>query len=368
MPFSVQTAGATLSKYTLFTPGPVDIPEDILQETARKSVYHREAQFAELFRTTSEGLKHILGTSGRLFLFASSGTGAMEAACSNILSSTDEPVVAVCGKFGERWLELCQSYRIKPVIVKEEYGCSIKPEAIEAVLKQKTKPPVVFTTLTETSTGALNDIRAFGEITKKYGAFLVVDGVAGIAADPCPQDEWHVDILIGASQKALMSPPGISFIAVNERAFERTQKSDLPTYYFNLAICEKFRIKNQTPWTPAINVLYGLSKGISTIVQVGLEETYARHRGVAGYVRERVRQMGFETLPRRASNALTVVKMPEHLTSTDIIGELKENHGILFANGQGELRGKILRIGHMGDYTKEKMRPALDALEHIVKR
>ncbi len=331
-------------------------------------MYHREAQFAELFRIISEGLKHILGSSGRIFLFSSSGTGAMEAACSNILSRSDEPVVAICGKFGQRWLELCQAYRITPTVVQEEYGCSIKPEKIETVLKQKAKPTVVFTTLTETSTGALNDIRAFGEVVKKYGAFLVVDGVAGIAADRCPQDAWHIDILVGASQKALMSPPGVSFIAINERAFEKTQKSDLPTYYFNLAICEKFRTKHQTPWTPAINVLYGLNKGITTILQTGLEQNYARHEDVAAYVRERVTNMGLETLARRPSNALTVVKMPRHLTSTDIIKELKEKHGVLFADGQGELSGKIIRIGHMGDYTKEKMRPALDALEHIIKR
>lgn len=357
-----------MSKYTLFTPGPVDIPEDILHETAQKAVYHREVQFAELFRTTSEGLKQILGTSGRLFLFASSGTGAMEAACSNILSSSDEPVVAICGKFGQRWHELCKAYKITPVVVQEEYGCCIKPETIEAILKQKTKPTVVFTTLTETSTGALNDIRAFGEITEKYGAFLVVDGVAGIAADRCPQDEWHVDILVGASQKALMSPPGISFIAVSERAFEKTKKSNLPAYYFNLAIYEKFRSKQQTPWTPAINVLYGLNKGISKILKMGLDQNYAHHRDVADYVRERIKNMGLETLARRPSNALTVVKMPDKLTSTDIISELKEKHGILFADGQADLRGKIIRIGHMGDYTKEKMRPALDALEHIIKR
>ncbi len=355
-----------MAKYTLFTPGPVDIPDDVLHETAQKAVYHREASFARLFEETSEGLRKILDTNGRIFFFASSGTGAMEAACSNILSRTDEPIVAICGKFGQRWLELCQAYSIKPIVVLEEYGNSIKPEKIEAVLKQARKPTVLFTTLTETSTGALNDIQTFGELAQKYDAFLIVDGVAGIGADYCPQDEWHVDMLIGASQKALMAPPGISFLAISERAFEKTKRSDLPRYYFSLPVYEKFRLKHQTPWTPAIQTFYGLNKGIKKILEIGVEKILDHHTKVAQYVRERITKMSLEILASVPSNALTVVRMPHNIASTDIIRELKETYGILFADGQVELKGKIIRIGHMGDYTIEKMATALDALEQVL--
>ncbi len=355
-----------MSNYTLFTPGPVDIPDDILRETAKPIIYHREEKFARLFEETAEGLRKILYTKGRIFFFASSGTGAMEAACSNILSSNDEPIVAICGKFGQRWLELCEAYNVKPTVIKEDYGKSIRPEKIEELLKKQKKPVVLFTTLTETSTGALSEIQTVGKIAKKYDVYLVVDGVAGIGADFCPQDDWHVDISIGASQKALMSPPGVSFISLSERAFEKTKKSDLPKYYFNLAIYEKFRIKNQTPWTPAINTFYGLRKGIDAIARLGIEKNFEHHAEMAHYVRERIRKMDLHTLADEPSNALTVVKMPQNISSTEVIKEIKEKHGVLFADGQSELKGKIIRIGHMGNYDVAKLGRALDALESVL--
>ncbi len=353
-----------MSNYTLFTPGPVDVPDEILQETSRPLLYHREEKFSALAEQTCKNLKKLLATTGRVFFFASSGTGAMEAACCNILSSGDKPVVAICGKFGQRWLELCEAYDIEPVVIKEDYGRSIHPEHIEKIL-QKKKQAVLFTTLAETSTGALNDIKSFGEISKKYGAYLVVDGVAGIGADYCLQDVWNIDILVGASQKALMSPPGVSFISVNERAMKKIENSDLPKYYFSLAIYEKFRKKHQTPWTPAITILYGLKKGTDMILTRGMEKNFEHHRKIAYYAREEVKKMGLEILAEYPSNALTVVKMPTHVSSTELIQEIKTKHGILFADGQAELKGKVIRIGHMGNYTIDKLGGALDALKDV---
>jgi aspartate aminotransferase-like enzyme len=181
----------------------------------------------------------------------------------------------------------------------------------------------------------------------------------------CPQDDWHIDILVGASQKALMSPPGVSFISVNDRAFEKMKESDLPSYYFNLKIYEKFRVKNQTPWTPAINVLYGLKSSLDSILKRGVEETFEHHKNLAEYIRERVRNMGLELLPEHPSNALTVMKVSKN-NSTMLINELKEKHGILFADGQADLKGKIIRIGHMGNYDISKMTGVLDALETLL--
>jgi aspartate aminotransferase-like enzyme len=356
-----------LNNYTLFTPGPIDIPEDVLQAGAKPLVYHREEKFQQLLSNIADKLKKIIYSNGKVFFFTSSGTGAMEAACCNILSSKDKPIVAVCGKFGERWLELCEMYKIEPIVVKEEYGKSIEPEKIEKILKKINKPTVLFTTLTETSTGALDDIKSFGEISRKYDSFLVVDGVAGIGADFCPQDNWHVDILIGASQKALMAPPGISFMSISDRAFEKTKKSDLSKYYFNLQIYDKFIVKNQMPFTPAITVLYGLERGLDTILKKGLDENFKHHEKIASYVRKRINEIEFELLPESPSNALTVMKMYSGMDSTLIIKEIKEKHHILFANGQGDLRGKIIRIGHMGNYDINKLARALDVLEGVLK-
>jgi aspartate aminotransferase-like enzyme len=354
-------------KYTLFTPGPVDVPDEVLRETACPLLYHREDAFGKLYKKTAENLKKILfAPTCDIFFFTSSGTGAMEATCSNLLSSKDTPIVAVSGKFGERWLELCNAYHIEPIVVKADYGKSIMPTQIDEALRKAPKGTVILTTLTETSTGALNDIKSFGEVAGQHDAFLAVDGVAGLGADYCPQEDWNIDALVGASQKALMAPPGIAFVSLSRRALERTKNSDLPKYYFNIKTYEKYRAKNQTPFTPAITVLCGLKRGLDMILDKGLDSNFKRHAEMAKYVRERIRSMGFDTLPESPSNALTVMKMRDDMSSTDIIKEVKEKHGILFANGQADLRGTIIRIGHMGNYSIEKLREALDALEATV--
>jgi aspartate aminotransferase-like enzyme len=361
-------AGQRLNKYTLFTPGPIDVPDDVLQETAQSLVYHREEQFGNLLSEIADKLRHIISSNDQIFFFTSSGTGAMEAACSNILSSSDVPIVAVCGKFGERWLELCETYRIQPIVIREDYGKSINPERIEAELKKCQRPTVIFTTLTETSTGALDDIKAFGEISEKYDSLLVVDGVAGLGADFCPQQDWHIDVLVGASQKALMAPPGISFLAASKKALEKMRTSDLPKYYFHIPMYEKFVTRYQTPFTPAITILYGLRRGLETILKRGVNENFNRHKTVAQHVRKRIEDMGYDLLPEFPSNALTVVKMRSTIDSTEVIKEIKEKYHILFANGQQNLKGKIIRIGHMGNYDVKKMDRALDVLHKVLKR
>ncbi len=353
-------------EYKLFTPGPIDIPEDVLQATAHKCIYHREEKFGILMHNIIDMLKKVIDCRYRIYLLTSSGTGAMESAYVNMVSSSDELVVAVCGKFGERWVELAQCYGKKPLIIKQEFGKPITTEMIEQALKQTKNPPVVFTTLTETSTGVVNDIKSINAVVKKYDGYLIVDGVAGIGADPFYQDKWNVDVIVGASQKALMAPPGIAFVGISQRAFEKIKKSDTPKYYFDFKLYEKFWEKRQTPWTPAITILYGLKKGLEKITKMGIEENFQHHRKMAEYVRERIKKMGYELFSENPSNGLTVIKMPDVMDSTEIIKECKEKYGILFANGQGEMRGKILRIGHMGNYNINKLRPVIDTLEMVM--
>ncbi|MGB9720601.1 MAG: pyridoxal-phosphate-dependent aminotransferase family protein [bacterium] len=355
-----------MREYRLFTPGPIDIPEDVLKATAHKCIYHREDKFRILLNEISELLKKLIDCQHRIYLLTSSGTGAMEAAYVNIMSKSDIPVVAVCGKFGERWVELNKSYGYNPIIVRQNFGKPIYPNMIEQCLKKLRKPPVVFTTLTETSTGVVNDIKAISTVVQKYNGYLVVDGVAGIGADPFYQDKWKVDVLSGASQKALMAPPGIAFISISKRAHEKIKTSDTPKYYFDLSLYEKFLEKGQTPWTPAITILYGLKKGLVKIAKNGIKENFTHHKKMAEYVRDRFTKMGYELFSENPSNGLTVIKMPPGLDSTDIIRECKEKYGILFANGQGEMKGKILRVGHMGNYDIKKLGKALDILEKVM--
>lgn len=362
----MKNAGGKLKGYRLFTPGPIDIPEDVLKATAHKCIYHREDKFRVLMDEITDMLKKVIDCHYRIYLLTSSGTGAMEAAYVNVISNSDEIVVGVCGKFGERWVELAQSYGKKPIIIKQEFGKPITPEMFEQGLSQAKKPAVVFTTLTETSTGVVNDIKAINEVVKKYDGYLVVDGVAGIGADPFYLDKWNVDLIVGASQKALMAPPGIAFVGTSERAFEKIKNSDTPKYYFNFNLYEKFLKKGQTPWTPAITILYGLKKGLEKITRMGIEKNFTHHRKMAEYVRTRIKKMGYELFSENPSNGLTVLKMPDGIDSTEIIKECKIKYGILFANGQAEMRGKILRIGHMGNYNIKKLSQVLDILEMVM--
>jgi aspartate aminotransferase-like enzyme len=362
----VRNAGGDLKNYNLFTPGPVDIPDDVLEATAHKCIYHREDKFKILLNEITEMLKKLVDCKHRIYILTSSGTGAMETAYVNIMSRSDLPVVGICGKFGERWAELCKSYGHNPVIIRQDFGRSISPDMVEDGLKRAKKPAVVFTTLTETSTGVVNDIKGISEVVKRYDGYLVVDGVAGIGADPFYLDGWGVDVLVGASQKALMAPPGIAFVAASGRACEKFKTADTPRYYFDLNLYEKFLEKGQTPWTPAITILYGLKKGLQKIMRSGVERNYERHRRLAEFVRQRFKKLGYELFAEKPSNGLTVIKMPQGIDSTDVIKECKEKFGILFANGQGELKGKILRVGHMGNYNIKKLSHALDIFEKVM--
>ncbi len=354
--------------YTLFTPGPVDIPDEVFNATVEPLIHHRSSEFSDFLFLLAEKLRKILFTKkAHIYFFSSSGTGAMEAAFCNMLQKDDKPIIAVTGKFGERWVELARVYNIEPIVLEAAYGDTLNPARLDRALKKLSGTKVVFTTLTETSTGVVNDIKAYSEITHSYGGYLVVDGVAGISADYCPVDEWNIDVLVGASQKALMAPPGVSFLSVNERAYKRVMQSELPKYYFNLKMYDDFSRRGQTPFTPAICTLFGLNKGIDIILKRGVRENIKYHTEIAEYARNCVKEMGLDILPLRPSNALTVIRMQNNIDSSDVILKVKNRYRILLANGQKDLKGKIIRIGHMGNSDKKKLKRAFDALSEVLK-
>ncbi len=349
-----------MGDYRLFTPGPADIPADVVKSLSRPLVYHRAKEFAEIFNRVRKNLKLVIGTSGEIFFFCASGTGAMEAAVVNLLSPDEDVLVAVCGRFGERWLNICKRYNSRPQFLSVRYGESVEAAQIEEILTAHPEISTVFTTLTETSTGALIDIKAIGAVTRKLDKVLVVDGIAGLAADEFYMDDWNVDVVIGASQKALMSPPGIAFLAINQRGWQKVLEAKLPRFYWDLINYNKFAADGQTPYTPAINIFFTLDVCLNKIIKKGVEGVFNHHREIAGLLRNGIGQMDLKIFPRHTSNALTVIAMPEGIDGTKVVTYVKENHHILFANGQGDLRGRIIRIGHMGEYSKKDM---IDALE-----
>ena len=342
-------------KYRLYTPGPVDVPGEILKEMSSGLVYHREESFATILRSVQKGLQRVIGTTSEIHVLTASGTGGMEAAVANLVSHGDKVLVATAGKFGERWREICLRFGAYVDEMSRPYGESIPPAELERRLLANDSARVVLTTLTETSTGALNDIKAFGDICHRLNRILVVDAIAGLGADELRMDEWKVGVVVGGAQKGLAVPPGLSFVAVSPRAWEQVEKAKSSRYYFDLRASRRYGEKGQTPWTPAISIFYAMDLALKRVNKIGMPRYWKEHRAIADMVRGKVQELGLTLFPQKPSNALTVIRMPEGVDGTKIVDRCKRLDKILLANGQAEMRGKVVRIGHMGPVKKAEM-------------
>jgi aspartate aminotransferase-like enzyme len=336
----------------------VQVPENVLRVMASELVYHREESFSKLYASVQKGLQKLMVTKNEVFVLTSSGTGAMEAAVTNLVLPGEKVLVATAGRFGERWRELGIRFGAYVDVLSRPYGESIPPVEVERHLRANDTAKCLFATLTETSTGVVNDIKAMGEICRRLNRILVVDAVAGLGADELRMDEWHVDCVVGGSQKAVAAPPGLAFIALSDRAWELAGRARGTRYYFDLKAYRKFAAKGQTPWTPAISLFYALDVGLKQAVSRGAAGCWRAHALMAKRVRDRVKSLGLAYFPQNPSNALTVFKMPEGIDGVRVI-ELCKKDGFLFANGQGDLRGKVVRIGHMGPIKATLMDRAL---------
>lgn len=357
-----------MKKYLLLTVGPVYVPKNLLKKASDDLIYHREEKFHELLSSVISQLQKILFTKNKVFIFTASGTGAMEAAVSNLSPKIGKALVVSCGRFGERWREILRSFGYNVEIIRSELGKPVPPEEVERKVKLDDTIKYIFTTLTDTSTGVIQDIKNFGRIARENNRYLIVDGICGIGADEFYFDSFYCDILCGASQKALGGIPGISFLCVNERAWEIIKKSNSPRYYFDLLNYDKFLNKKETPFTPAINTLYVFNECLKKINKLGIKKYWQRHGHNANFVRKILLNNNLELFPQSPSNALTIIKMKEGWDSTQIIKEIKEKKGILFSNGQGELRGKIIRFSHMGFIDKKILKRAVLVLIKEIKK
>jgi len=355
-----------VKKQYLLTPGPAPIPEKVMKAMARPIIHHRTAQYRDIAKTVNQSLKKIFGTKNNVLTLASSGTGAMEASVINALSPDDTAIVVRGGKFGERFAEICSAYGVKVVPLDIEWGSRPEPEMVKKALKENPEAKAVFLQLCETSTATVYGVKDIGDIVSKTDAILVVDAISGLAADEFKMDEWNVDIALGGSQKAFMIPPGLSFAALSEKAGDLSKKSKSPKYYYDFAKYEKLVEKGDSPWTPAITLVIGLAEALSIITEeLGLDNFIAGHRRDAEFTRKSVTNMGLSLFSRFPSNAVTAVKAPDGIDAAAIIGALKEK-GITFAGGQGHVKGKILRIAHMGAITRKDLEFAIGELEKII--
>jgi aspartate aminotransferase-like enzyme len=350
-------------KRYLATPGPTTIPEEVLAECAKPIIHHRTKDYQEINREVSKDLQYIFCTQNPVFVFASSGTGAMEAAVCNILSSQDTALILCGGKFGERWAELCEAYSIERDVLEFYWGDAPDPEDVRKRLSDNPKIKAVFTQLCETSTGVLYDIENIAKVCREFEKILVVDAISGLCADPLFTDEWGVDVVVAGSQKGVMCPPGLSFISVSKNAFSAIERSDLPKYYFSLAKAYKSYLENDTPFTPAVSLVRGLSVALNLIKREGLANVIKRHKVLAEATRCAVAGIGLELLAKRPSSALTAVKVPDGIDGKTLTKRMKEFYGVNVAGGQGRLTGAIFRIAHLGYAERFDVVVAISALE-----
>ena len=346
----------------LFTPGPTQVAKPIQEAMGGPLVHHRTEEFRNKVREVTEGLQEVVRTSQPVVLLTASGTGAMEAALSNVAKPGDKLLITASGKFSWRWQELSSVYGLDARVVEASWGEPVAPAAVEAALQSAGPVDVVLTTQTETSTGVLQDVAAITKIAKSAGALVVVDAISSLCAEEFDMDGWGVDVVVGGSQKGFGVPPGLSFVAVSEAAVERIERPGFPSYYFDLAKGLKSLEKWNTAYTPAIPQVLAMAVSLAMVREEGLANVILRHRHNAQAVRAAAVALGFELFAASPCHATTAV-LPRQGSAGDIIGTMELKYGIKIAGGQAHLSGKICRLGHLGFYSEADIYTLIAALE-----
>ncbi len=358
-----------MKKNLLLTPGPTQIPPEICAALGRPIIHHRTPQFQENLKEAVEGLQYVFQTHNDIYLLASSGTGGMEAAVSNLLSPGDKAITVEGGKFGERWTELCHSYGVEPHVLKVEWGKAVSPQQVQKVLDADKDIEAVFITLCETSTGVTTDVEAVAKVVGGTKAVLVVDAISGIGVTDLQTDNWGVDVVVAASHKGLMLPPGLAFVSVSKKAIALIEQSKSPRYYFDLRKAKKAMEKIDTPFTPAIGIVIALNESLRHIKQTGLESLFARYERLAMATRAAAKALGLSLYPDESciSNALTTIRLPSSIDGEKVVKRMRDTYGISVAGGQGEeLKGKVIRIAHMGCIDEYDILTGLSCLEKVL--
>jgi aspartate aminotransferase-like enzyme len=355
-------------KQYLMTAGPTPLPPAVSQVMAEPMTYHRAPAFIEVYARVLKRLRDVFQTANEVQVFTSSGTGALESAVANLVRPGEPALVASCGKFGERWFELCEAYGAETIHWETEWGRKVDPAGLEERLAANPGVGLVFTTFSETSTGVVNDIRELTEVAHRHGALIAVDAVSGLAAVPLPQDDWGVDVVVAGSQKALMAPPGLAFTSANEAALERAAQSPGRRYYFDWARTVSGQRKDppDSPFTPAVGLVRALDVALGMIEAEGLEQVYERHALLGRATREAAKALELELLggvPDDNANVVTAIALPEAIDGGKVPKLMRDRYGITIAGGQGKLKGRIARIAHCGYFGAFDIIVTMSALE-----
>jgi aspartate aminotransferase-like enzyme len=358
-----------MQKRYLMAPGPTPVAPDTLLAMAEPIIHHRSPQFSAILAEVEEGLKFIFQTKNEVLILVASGTGAMEGAVTNFLSPGDKALVVRGGKFGERWEEICTAYGVKALTIDVEWGRSIQPEAIEKVLNTEKDIKAVYIQAHETSTGVKHPVEAIGKLVHRFpGTILVVDAISALGVYDIKTDDWHVDLLVSGSQKALMLPPGLAFASVSEKAWALNKTATLPRYYFDFAKERKALAKNTGAYTSAVSLIIGLQQVLRQIRALGLEALFAKNKRLSEATKAGIKALGLNFYAvEHPSEALTAILAPEGINGQDVVKVMREKYGVTIAGGQAQAKGKIFRISHMGYVNEFDVIVALSALELALK-
>ena len=352
-------------KQYLLAPGPTPVPPAVLLAMAQPMLHHRTPEYEALFADVRRDLRLLFQCKNEVLMFAASGTGAMEGAVVNTLSPGDRVIVVRGGKFGERWADICQAYGLHVFPVDVPYGKSVDPAAVAGALERAPASKAVFATHSETSTGAVHDIQALAGIVRRTEALLVVDAITSLGVMDLPMDAWGVDVAVSGSQKALMLPPGLSFAALSDRAWERVPLARLPKFYFDFARERKAIVGNQSAYTPAVSLVVGLRETLRLILAEGLPGVFARHDRLARAARAGVQALGLTLFAEHPGAACTAVTAPPGIDGGAVVKGMRKR-GITIAGGQGSMKGKMFRVSHMGYVDPFDVLTALGALEMVL--
>jgi len=357
-----------MKKKNLLTPGPTPVPSEILLAMSGPTIHHRTPEFKSIFKEMNESLQYVFQTKNDVFTFAASGTGAMEAAVANLLSPGDTAVCVQGGKFGERWTALCKAYGVNTVVIDVEWGTAVTPEAVKEALDKNKNVKAVFTTLCETSTGVLTDIKAIAKITKNSEAVLITDAISALGGVELKTDEWDIDVVVAGSQKGLMIPPGLAFCSVSKKAWKLVTDSKSPRYYFDLRAAKKALDKGDTAWTPAVTLCIGLAKALKMIKGETLEAAIARQSRLGKAVRQAMKALGLKLFAKQPADVVTSVCVPDGVDGAALVKTMRDEYGVSIAGGQAQLKGKIFRIAAMGYMIDFDIITGISCLELVLKK
>jgi aspartate aminotransferase-like enzyme len=350
----------------IMAPGPTPVPPEVLLAQGSPLVYHRGPGYGALLREVTEGLKQVYGTTNDVLIFSASGTGGLESAVANLFSPGDRVVVPVAGYFGERFAKIATAFGQEVRRIDYDWERAVRAEDVR-VACQEAPTKAVLVQHSETSTGVIHDVEAIGEVTRDLGVLLVVDVISSLGAVPYEGDAWGVDVGIGGSQKAFSATPGLSFVSVSEAAWQATTTAKNPRFYFDWALYKQsYDLKSpENPFTPAISLMLGMRAALKRYFDEGPQAVLDRHRILSAAVKEGVRALGLDLSGEHLDRAwaVTAIKAPEGIDGDDLVAKVRADHGIILAPGQGPMKGKVFRIGHLGNYDRFDIIRCLAALE-----